>query len=99
MKDRIINAPDRIWLNYGPGIVGEVDHKDCREMSWHDEPLDPTDVEYVRADLIDGLQIAVEAVVQHWDKPTLTANGYITFDKLLRALREAVQEAKAKVSK
>ena len=93
MKDRIINAPARIWLNYGPGIVGEVNHKDCREMSWHDERIDRTDVQYVRLDLVEEVCKAAGKVCRYWDREKFDTDD---FCDLMIALRKAVREAKAK---
>lgn len=53
MHPRIINAPERIWLQVGcDDEVGEIDWKKLShsDVSWCDQRIDNTDIEYVRAD-------------------------------------------------
>lgn len=55
MRPRIVNAPERIWLQVGcDDEVGEIDWKELShpDVSWCAERIDNTDIEYVRADLL-----------------------------------------------
>lgn len=53
---KIINSPERIYLNYGEDPHAEPDevvsHDDCVEVSWCDTRMFDSDVEYVRADAV-----------------------------------------------
>lgn len=52
MRPRIINAPQRIWLQVGcDDEVGEIDWKELShcDISWCDHKIHNTDIEYVRA--------------------------------------------------
>lgn len=45
MKPRVLNPPDRIYLNYGD-IDEDCQHEDCDEVTWCTEQIGDSDVEY-----------------------------------------------------
>lgn len=53
MANRVLDAPERIWLVCGDGIWEEVPFSVLGEVSWCDQPQFDEDVEYVRADLCE----------------------------------------------
>lgn len=42
------NLPERIYLNLGDGVPENVDFRDLEEVTWSEEKVNDTDVEYVR---------------------------------------------------
>ena len=50
-ETKIINAPERIWLQVGDDFEpGEVDFNSLSEVTWCQDNINGTDIEYVRAD-------------------------------------------------
>lgn len=63
-RPRIVNPPERIWLQPGcDGEVGEIDWSELarNEVSWCWERIDNTDIEYVLASTASALAEAVDA--------------------------------------
>lgn len=42
------NLPERIYLNLGDGCFDDADFRDLSEVTWSEEKVNDTDVEYVR---------------------------------------------------
>lgn len=47
MKPRVLNPPDRIYLNYGD-LDEDCKHEDCAEVTWCADKIGNSDVEYRR---------------------------------------------------
>jgi hypothetical protein len=97
MRPRVVNTPERIWLQVGcDDEVGEIEWKELShsDVSWCAQKIDNTDIEYVRADLLTTARQAV------WDEVLLIANehldspgfGYLLRNKLTEAAARAERE-------
>jgi len=61
MSERITDAPQKIWLNYGDVLEGEqISANDCEEVTWCDNPINDSDVPYVRANEAEALRKAYD---------------------------------------
>lgn len=43
------NVPERIYLNIGDGVPNDVDFRDLEEVTWSDERINDSDIQFVRA--------------------------------------------------
>jgi hypothetical protein len=52
-ETKIINAPERIWLQVGDDFEpGEVDFSGLEGVTWCQDNISDTDIEYVRSDRV-----------------------------------------------
>lgn len=49
----VTGSPDTIWLCYGD-LDRDATHRECAEVMWCEDKQEPSDVRYVRADLLDA---------------------------------------------
>ena len=88
-------APDRIYLVYGD-VPEDTRHADCAEVTWCEDRVGESDVQYIRADLL----VKMEADVQRLERSRVTlADGLEQEEAENQALHEKVAASEAQVER
>lgn len=66
------NLPKKIYLNLGDGCFDDADFRDISEVTWSEEKVNDTDVEYVRK----SQWISVDERLPEDDETVLTYSSY-----------------------
>jgi hypothetical protein len=100
----VTNVPARIYLNLGdPYEMGEIQFQQLTDVTWCEDQIDDTDIEYVRADTsaqseglrkdaLDALLAAEDALSRCYDVTEWPCNGETPQDAALATVRAALSQ-------